>query len=132
MALVFGAIGLVLAWHGLKDAGDNYEAFLLVIAYWIAPWLGAVLTDRWLRRNELDAVDADLVDTGYVNLAGPISMLLGMAISIWLFCDQEKYVGPVAKAHGGAIGDLTLFVGFAVSAVTYLILYRVLRPTRSR
>ncbi len=35
----------------LRDAGTKYENFLLVIAYWIAPWLGIVLTDRLLRRG---------------------------------------------------------------------------------
>jgi nucleobase:cation symporter-1, NCS1 family len=126
VALGFGAIGLVLAWNGLKDAGSNYEAFLLVIAYWIAPWLGVVLTDRYLRRGT--SVDAVIQDTHYVNLAGPISMLLGMVISIWLFSAQEQYTGPFAMANEGAIGDLTLFVGFAISALSYLVLFKILRP----
>jgi len=29
----------LLAWSGLQDAGSKYESFLLVIAYWIGPWL---------------------------------------------------------------------------------------------
>jgi NCS1 family nucleobase:cation symporter-1 len=127
VALGFGAIGLVLAWHGLKDAAGNYEAFLLVIAYWIAPWLGVVLTDRWLRRGT--EIDGLLQDKHHVNLAGPIAMLVGMVISIWLFCYQVKYTGPVAKLNDGVIGDLTLFVGFGLSAVLYLVLFRLLRPT---
>jgi NCS1 nucleoside transporter family len=117
VALGFGAIGLVLAWHGLADAGANYEAFLLVIAYWIAPWLGVVLTDRWLRRGT--SIETIATSPAYVNWAGPIAMLLGMVLSIWLFSAQEQYTGPLAKANHGAIGDLTLFVGFAVSALTY-------------
>jgi purine-cytosine permease-like protein len=125
VALGFGAIGLVLAWNGLADAGANYEAFLLVIAYWIAPWLGVVLTDRLLRRGTV--IDDIVEDTTYVNLAGPISMLAGMVVSIWLFSAQVEYTGPVAKANPG-IGDLTLFVGFTVSALLYLVLFTVLKP----
>jgi nucleobase:cation symporter-1, NCS1 family len=126
VALGFGAIGLVLAWNGLADAGANYEAFLLVIAYWIAPWLGVVLIDRLLRRGT--STDDIVVDPRYVNLAGPIAMLLGMVISIWLFSAQEKYTGPLAKANDAAIGDLTLLVGFALSALTYWALFTVLKP----
>jgi NCS1 nucleoside transporter family len=129
VALGFGAIGLVLAWNGLANAGANYEAFLLVIAYWIAPWLGVVLTDRWLRRggSVANSVDDLVQDRSYVNLAGPIAMLLGMVISIWLFSNQPKYTGALPTAHP-KLGDLTLFVGFAISAATYFGLFKVLKP----
>ena len=39
VAVVFGVIGFIVALTGLHDAGTKYENFLLVIAYWIAPWL---------------------------------------------------------------------------------------------
>ena len=127
VALGFGAIGLVLAWQGLADAAANYEAFLLVIAYWIAPWLGVVLTDRLLRRGT--STDEIVLNPRYVNWAGPIAMLVGMVLSIWLFAAQEKYHGPLAKAHDAAIGDLTLLVGFALSALIYWALFTRLKPT---
>ena len=46
VALVFGAIGFVLALTGLHDAGTKYENFLLIIAYWIAPWLAVFFCDQ--------------------------------------------------------------------------------------
>jgi NCS1 nucleoside transporter family len=130
VALGFGAIGLVLAWNGLADAGANYEAFLLVIAYWIAPWLGVVLTDYVLRRGAITS-DELVANPKYTNLAGPIAMLLGMVISIWLFSAQTKYTGPLAAANDKAIGDLTLLVGFVLSALTYWALFTLLKPARS-
>ncbi len=51
VALVLGAAGTVVAFLALDDAGANYENFLLIIAYWVGPWLGVVLVDRWLRRG---------------------------------------------------------------------------------
>src|SRR4051812_46798905 len=45
-AVAFGALGLVVAFLGLNDI-SSYENFLLVISYWIGPWLGVYLTD-WL------------------------------------------------------------------------------------
>ncbi|MBA2561003.1 MAG: cytosine permease, partial [Propionibacteriales bacterium] len=67
VALVLGSLGGLAAAFGLADAGHNYESFLLVISYWIAPWLGVVLVDRWLRRGQdLSAAVAE----GSVNWAG--------------------------------------------------------------
>lgn len=127
VALFFGAVGLVLAWFGLDDAGANYEAFLLVIAYWIAPWLGVVLVDRRLRRGTV--IDDIVLSTRYRNWAGPIAMGVGMVVSIWLFCNQEKYVG-VVPSRWPQVGDLTPVVGFGLAALLYLGLFLVLRPER--
>ncbi|MGZ4459692.1 MAG: purine-cytosine permease family protein [Nocardioidaceae bacterium] len=125
-AVVFGVAGLVLALLGLNNV-QSYENFLLVIAYWIGPWLGVVLVDRVMRRGT-DVV-AVATDTRYANWAGPIAMAAGMVLSIWLFSNQVKYVGPVAKAHP-ALGDVTFLVGFAVAAVLYAVLRRAM-PTRT-
>jgi NCS1 nucleoside transporter family len=128
VALALGAIGLVVALFGLDNAGQNYENFLLVISYWIAPWLGVVLTDRWLRRGE-DSFSRYTRNS--VNWAGPVAMLLGMVISIWLFANQVKYTGLVPKAHP-SVGDITFEVGFVIAAVVYAVLYRALGSQRER
>ena len=126
VALVFGSIGLVVAYTGLDDAGSKYENFLLVIAYWIAPWLGVVFADRFLRRGQ--NIDTVLEDRGHVNWAGPIAMLIAMVVSIWLFSDQTKYQGLVVKAHPG-LGDIAAEVGFLLAVSSYIALYRLL-PTK--
>lgn len=123
VAVVFGVAGFVLALFGLKNAGENYENFLLVIAYWIGPWLGVVLVDRHLRRGT--DVTSVALDTKHVNWAGPIAMFAGMVVSIWLFSNQTKYVGVVPKAHGG-IGDITFLVGFLVAGALYAVLPKAL------
>jgi NCS1 family nucleobase:cation symporter-1 len=123
VAVVFGLIGFVLASFGMKNAGTNYQNFLLVIAYWIAPWLAVVFVDRILRRNTLTGALAQ--DKRHQNWAGPIAMLAGMVISIWLFSNQTKYLGVVPKHHP-KVGDLTPEVGFVISAVLYYVLYRPL------
>ena len=51
VALGFGTIGFFLAWSALPNAGTKYENFLLIIAYWIAPWLAVLFCDLLLRRN---------------------------------------------------------------------------------
>jgi nucleobase:cation symporter-1, NCS1 family len=120
VALGLGAIGFVVAIFGLDDAGAKYEDFLLIIAYWIGPWLAVVLTDQLLRRRPWRV--EQLYDTTRQSWAGPVAMVVGMAVSIALFSNQLKYVAPVPKAHP-AVGDITFEVGFVVSALVYAAIF---------
>ncbi|WP_395110386.1 purine-cytosine permease family protein [Actinomadura sp. SCN-SB] len=122
VALVFGVLGLVVAYFGLDDAGHDYEAFLLIIAYWIGPWLGVIFMDMWLRRGQ--PIDGLLYDTTHRNLAGPIAMAVGIVVSVALFCNQELYVAPVPK-NVPEVGDITFAVGFVLAALVYAALRRL-------
>ena len=125
VALVFGVIGFVVALTGLHDAGAKYTNFLLIIAYWIAPWLAVVFCDQFLRRRRpIGEIEAMLFDRRYTNWAGPVAMLAGMGVSIWLFSNQTEYVGPV-PTHIPAVGDLTFEVGFVLTAVIYLLWHAI-------
>jgi len=126
VALGFGAIGFFLAWSGLHNAGSKYENFLLIIAYWIAPWLAVYFCDLLLRKNPDETL---LFDKRHTNWAGPVAMLAGMGISIWLFSNQTEYIG-VVPTHVGAVGDLTFEVGFVITAVVYLTWHAIARTGR--
>jgi len=120
VALGFGAIGFFVAWAGLHNAGEDYNNFLLIIAYWIAPWLAVVFCDIFLRRRQDPAqIEHLLFNRKYTNWAGPVAMAVGGGVAIWLFSNQTKYVGLVPK-HWGDAGDLTFEVGFVLTAVIYL------------
>jgi len=125
VALGFGTIGFFLAWSGLRNV-SKYENFLLIIAYWIAPWLAVYFCDMLLRRRPHEAL---LFATRRANWAGPVAMLVGMGISIWLFSNQTKYVG-VVPTHVPAVGDLTFEVGFVITAVVYLGWHLIARTGR--
>jgi NCS1 family nucleobase:cation symporter-1 len=122
VAVVAGTIGFIVALTGLHDAGEKYTNFLLVVAYWIAPWLGVMFSDMLLRRRV--RVDGFLFDTKHNPWAGWVSMGVAMVVSIWLFSDQTKYLAPIPKAHP-ALGDLTFEVGFVIAAVLYAVFYKL-------
>jgi NCS1 family nucleobase:cation symporter-1 len=127
VALGFGVLGFVIAMLALPDAGASYENFLLVIAYWIAPWLGIVLADRWLRRGS--AVLALVVDekNKYRNPTGIIAFVVAAVVSIGLFSNQAVYAGLVVRAVP-EIGDFTALVGFVLAAALYVVLFRIVKP----
>jgi len=119
VAVGAGVLGLVIGFAAQANVGPGtkYEGFLLVITYWIGAWLGVVLTDYWMRRGDFGD-ESILYERSYANWAGPIAMLVGGAIAIWLFADQSVYVGYVAF-HYPQIGDMTFVVGFVLTALIY-------------
>ena len=120
VAAAFGVIGFLVAWSGLSDAGSKYENFLLVISYWIGPWLGVFFTDQYLRRRH--RVDGFMFDKKHNPWGGFVAMAIAMVISIWLFSNQTKYVGVVPK-HWSSAGDLTFEVGFVLAAAIYYLTF---------
>ena len=131
VALGFGAIGFFVGWAGLHNAGSDYNNFLLIIAYWIAPWLAVMFCDMYLRRRQDPAqIERLLFNRKYTNWAGPVAMVAGAGISIWLFSNQTKYVGLVPK-HAPGTGDLTFEVGFVLTAVIYLT-WRLITDRQAR
>jgi NCS1 family nucleobase:cation symporter-1 len=123
VAIVLGLIGYAVAAHYLKNP-STYENFLLIIAYWIGPWLAVVFVDRILRRGSSNTL-ALTQDTRHTNWAGPIAMAVAGGLSIWLFANQyPKYIGPLPTNHPG-LGDLTFEVGFVVAAILYAVLFPI-------
>ncbi len=122
VAIVFGIAGFFVALSGLSDAGTKYNNFLLVISYWIGPWLGVFFADQFLRRR--NRVDGFLFDRNHNPWAGFAAMAISIGLSIWLFANQTDYVGVVPK-HNPAFGDLTFEVGFVLAALLYALFFRL-------
>jgi len=131
-ALVFGAIGLVigLLLQANVGPGTKYENFLLLITYWITPWLAVIITDFVLHRGQYP--ERTFYDTGWANWKGFVAMLLGIVATI-PFWDQGDPIplGIVPKNYP-QFGDLSFFAGAIVATVVYLVLYQVTkRPAQA-
>jgi len=107
-----------LAHWAMGNPTNNLENFLLVMAYWIGPWLGVMAADKILRKGA--SVERFLF-ASRENPAGPIAFLVATGLSIWLFANQTYYVGYFPK-HNGNLGDITFLVGFALSFALYFVL----------
>lgn len=129
VTVFFGIAGFLVAWWALPDAAHSYEAFLLIIAYWVGPWLGVMFADQYLRRGR--PVAHLLYDRSYTNWGGLAAFAIGLVVSVLLFANQEKFVGFVAAAVP-ALGDITFFVGFVLAGFAYWVLCRPAIVTQSR
>jgi NCS1 family nucleobase:cation symporter-1 len=120
LAIVAGVIGF---FGGLyiesKGVATNYTNFLLLISYWIAPWLAVVFVDYWLRRGDYGD-ESIFYNTKHQRWQGFVAMAVGLVVSVWLFGNQTIYVGVLPKANP-AFGDLTFVAGFIISGALYYV-----------
>jgi nucleobase:cation symporter-1, NCS1 family len=130
LAILAGVIGFIGGLY-LESRGvaENYTNFLLLISYWIAPWLAVVLVDYWLRRGNYGD-ESVFYDTKHVRWQGFVAMALGLVVSIYFFANNAIYLGTVPKANA-VYGDLTFVVGFVVTAVLYFLFSLGLRSQTS-
>jgi len=119
VAVISGVIGLAIGIYFQANVGpgSNYENFLLVIAYWIGPWLGVVLTDYWMRKGNFGD-ETVFYDTGWNSWKGFVAMALGGAVAIYFFADQTAYLGLFPKTFP-QFGDLTFLVAFLLAGILY-------------
>ena len=136
-ALVFGAIGLGIGLLLQTNVapGSKYEYFLLLITYWITPYLAVVITDYFLHRGQYP--ESVFYDTKHRNWKGFIAMLAGIIAST-PFWDQPpsiplpSFFGSV-PANNPQLGDISFFAGGIVATVVYLVLYQIgRRPAPAR
>jgi purine-cytosine permease-like protein len=141
-ALAFGVIGLVLGLvlQANVAPGTKYENFLLLITYWITPWLAVVITDFFLHRGQYP--ETVFYDTGWANWKGFVAMVAGIIATI-PFWDQGQTFMTLpglfgyVPANNPQLGDLSFFAGAIVATVVYLVLYQVTKrpaqaPARAR
>ena len=119
LAVLAGVIGYAggLVFQASVAPGGKYEAFLLLISYWIAPWLAVVLIDYRMRAGDYGD-ESIFYDTRYFRWQGFVAMAIGLVVSVWLFASNSLYVGFV-PFHYPQFGDLTFVVGFIVTGALY-------------
>ncbi|MCQ8242307.1 purine-cytosine permease family protein [Rhizosaccharibacter radicis] len=105
-AIATALLGFVLAVLGHGRYAELYTSYLVVTLYWIAPWTGIVLADWWCRPGA--SLEAGRSWTAEATLFVSVSVL-----TIVLFSSSDLYVGPVARALGGA--DIGYYAGFGTA-----------------
>ena len=110
-AIVVGGIGALAVSFGGGNLAETYKNFLLLLSYWIAPWLGVMLSDFFYHAKEPAARNRS---NGWVGIT---AFVCGVLISV-PFMSSILYVGPIAKSYlGGA--DISYFLSLIISALAY-------------
>ena len=120
LAVGAGVLGYVIGILGRANVGpgSKYEYFLLLISYWIAPWLAVVFVDYWMRKGDYGD-ESMFYDTKYQRWQGVAAMAIGLVVSVGLFANvYSVYTGPLAS-NNPQIGDITFIVGFIVAGALY-------------
>lgn len=115
-AIVCGGIGALLVSFGGGQLADTYKNFLLLLSYWIAPWLGVVLSDFFYYRSSLAQ---NSTTNGW---AGITAFVIGVIVSV-PFMSSVLYVGPLAEKYLGH-ADISYFLSLVVSALVYRVLLK--------
>jgi len=117
VALGAGVVGYVVGviLEARVGPGSGYENFLLLISYWIAPFLGVVLVDYWRRRGSYP--EQEFYDTRHRPWKGLVAVAAGIVAS-FPFWNNAILTGPLPKAVPG-LGDITFVLGFAVAALVH-------------
>jgi NCS1 family nucleobase:cation symporter-1 len=118
MVALAGLVGGLISYLGVIDGGvaKQLDGFLLVVSYWVAPWIAVVLTERILSKGKNAGARALAPKNSW---AGVTAFVIATAFSIWGFASQVLYTGPLASALG--LGDLTAIVGFVLAAGLFAI-----------
>ena len=102
----------------------QFEAFLGVLVYLFTPWTAINLADFFFVRKGRYSIRAMFMAEGIYgrwNWRGLTAYAAGFVAMIPFF-KTELYVGPVARALGGA--DISMLIGLPVSAAIYVLLCR--------
>jgi NCS1 family nucleobase:cation symporter-1 len=133
MVALAGLVGGFISYLGVVngDVAHQLDSFLLVVSYWVAPWIAVVLTERILSKGK-DAGSRALAPKN--SWAGAAAFVIATVFSIWGFCSQVMYTGPLGIAlhhvtlDNGAIvdvPDLTAIVGFVLASALFVVFSRL-------
>ncbi len=125
--IAVGILGGLLALYGSSGLSAKYENFLLLISYWIGPWLAVVLVDFFLHPGQPTRPEKGWRGAfrRAVEWPGLVAFLVGLIVSI-PFMNSALYVGPMANLLHGA--DIAYYVGFLVAGLLYYVLRTVVKP----
>jgi NCS1 nucleoside transporter family len=120
--IICAAAYLISLWAD-ENFETKFKTFLFMGAYLISPFGAILLLDYVLNHRHDRSKIAELYDSRRILEWGFIAWLIG-ALASMPFWQLSFYTGPIARAHP-EWGDLSYFVGFAVGALAFALLYRL-------
>jgi nucleobase:cation symporter-1, NCS1 family len=111
--------GTILCLLGQSNFLSFFLNFIFFISYFLIPWTSINLVDYYLlRRGQYNVKDIFDVNGQYGKINGITCMAFAVSIIAEVpFINTSFYIGPIAKAFGGA--DIAWLIGIIVPAILY-------------
>jgi NCS1 family nucleobase:cation symporter-1 len=109
LAVLGGIIAVLSSSHFMGD----YQNFLLLLSYWIAPWIAVTLVAHFVFRRITTEAATRAPRVVWTALA---SFLAGIAVTI-PFMNTTLFEGPLARRLDN--GDISYYLGFLVAGALF-------------
>jgi NCS1 family nucleobase:cation symporter-1 len=122
--IAVAAISTILAIAGQGNFLENFENFILFLAYFVIPWTAINLVDFYHIRKEQYDIGQIFEPNGIYGRASweaLVAYFAAIAVEI-PFMSTSFYTGPMVAHLGGA--DISWILGLIVSAVLYWLFMR--------
>ncbi|GGM75098.1 cytosine permease [Thermogymnomonas acidicola] len=110
LVAIASAVTFALSVVGFAVFYQFYESFLLLLDYWITPWLAIMIVHSFTR------VGRDMSNLP-VNRWAVLSYILAIAVSVPFMDPGVLFEGPVSRVLGGV--DISYYVSFVIAALLY-------------
>lgn len=118
LPLILGtAIAVTLGFVGYYRFYEFYENFLLLLDYWITPWLGILIAHYFWLRPKLK--EGDNRGSRY---SGALAYSIAILISIPFMYPPAYFAGPIGQMLNGV--DISYYVSFFLAILFYIVLNR--------
>lgn len=124
---LYGAVFyMLIAIPAVSNFNNTLNDFLLIIAYWLGPWVIILIEEHFLfRRGKYNVDDWDKPEKLPIGWAAMISLALGL-VGVYLGAAQVLFVGPVAGLFNPPFGmDIGFELGLVFAGIAYFFLRRV-------
>ena len=116
-------IYVLIAIVGSSNFSGTLNNFLLLVAYWLAPWTIILVIEHFVfRRGRYNVDDWNTRSRLPIGWAAIVSMAIGL-LGVYLGASQSLFTGPLAARLGNT--DIGFEFGLVLAAIAYLILRRV-------
>src|SRR5256885_10896144 len=123
--LIGAVIYVAIALPASANFAHTLTDYLLIIAYWLAPWSIILIIEHFVfRRGRYNVDDWNNPRRLPIGWAALVSMAFGI-VGVLLGADQIYYVGPIAKLVGPYGMDIGFELGLVFAGIAFLILRRI-------
>jgi NCS1 nucleoside transporter family len=123
--LIGAVLYVLIALPAATNFNETLTNFLLIIAYWLAPWAIILIIEHFVfRRGRYNVDDWNTPSKLPIGWAAIVSMAIGL-VGVVLGADQVYYTGPIAKLVGPYGIDIGFELGLVMAGISYLILRRI-------